>query len=251
MAQLDNAPVTERPSTATAPAVDEPRDRGQIALLAIAAAAVATAVVVVLTSGGDESSTAARGDDAVRRPAVTAPATTDPVLPAPSNPTAGAAPTAGTQAPGTASAPGTAAPGAGGSAGLPGGWEPRTFEGVTFAVPPGATGADVVDPGNADAPALFSWNGPSLGGEVHAHVSMWITAADGVPTLGSEYQQITVPGADRAHMWTGQTDGDPASTTVDVHMVAGSRYINLVANVAPGAEGEEIVRRLIASIVIG
>ena len=250
MAQLDNAPVTDRPTTPTAPAVDrdEPRDRGQIALLGIAAAAVVTAVVVVLTTGGDTSTTPTREDDAARRPAVTTPAVTDPVLSAPANPTAGAAPTDGTQAP--APAPGTAAPGTA-TAAVPGGWETRTFEGVTFAVPPGATSADVVDPGNADAPALFSWNGPALGGDVHSHVSMWIYGTGGAPELGAEYTQITVPGADRAHMWTGPTGTEPASTTVDVHLVAGSRYINLVATVAPGAEGEEIVRKLVASVVVG
>ena len=97
-----------------------------------------------------------------------------------------------------------------------------------------------MDPGNADAPALFSWNGPSLGGEVYSHVSMWIYATGEAPTLGAEYQAITVPGATKAHMWTGPTGGGQASITVDVHIVAGSRYINLNAAVAPGAAGEQI-----------
>jgi hypothetical protein len=36
-----------------------------------------------------------------------------------------------------------------------------------------------------------------------------------------------------------------------VHIVAGSRYINLNAAVAPGAAGEQTVRDLIASVVVG
>ena len=52
-------------------------------------------------------------------------------------------------------------------------------------------------------------------------------------------------------MWTGPTGGDSASTTVDVHIVAGSRYINLNAAVAPRAAGEQMVRDLVASVVVG
>jgi hypothetical protein len=257
MGHLENAAGTDRTSVLDSPrprppAVEprEPRDRGFFALVAVGVAAVVTAVVVVATSGGDEPSTVA--DEAVRTPAVTAPATTDPVLDAPANPTAPVGTTAaGTQAPGSSSSAAPApAPAGSGTTGLPTGWEARTFEGVTFAVPPGATQPDVVDPGNADAPALFSWNGPSLGGEVYSHVSMWIYATGEAPTLGAEYQSISVPGADTAHMWTGPTGGQ-ASITVDVHIVAGGRYINLNAAVAPGAAGEQTVRDLVASIVVG
>ena len=254
MGHLDTAPDTERRTSglqSRPPAADtgEPRDRGFFSLVAVGVAAVGTAVVVIMTSGGDEPTTAAY--DPVRTPRVTAPATSDAVLDAPANPTAPVARTAaGTQAPG-ASTSATPAPAGSGTSGLPAGWEARTFEGVTFAVPPGATPPDVVDPGNADVPALFSWNGPSLGGEVHSHVSMWIYATGEAPTLGAEYQAITVPGATTAHMWTGPTGGGQASITVDVHIVAGSRYLNLNAAVAPGAAGEQMVRDLVASVVVG
>ena len=253
MGHLDIAPDTDRRTSgpASRPPADprEPRDRGFIALVAVGVAAVVAAVVVIMTSGGDEPTTAAY--DPVRTPAATTPTTSDPVLAAPANPTAPVGTTAaGTQAPGasTSAAP---APAGSGTSGLPSGWEARTFEGVTFAVPPGATQPDVVDPGNADAPALFSWNGPNLGGEVYSHVSMWIYATGQAPTLGAEYQAITVPGADKAHMWAGPTGGGQASITVDVHIVAGGRDINLNAAVAPGAAGEQMVRDLVASVVVG
>jgi hypothetical protein len=254
MAHLDIASDTDSRTSgldSRPPADDprEPRDRGFIALVAIGVAAVVTAVVVVATSGGDEPTTTAY--DPARTPADTAPVTSDPVLGAPANPTAPAGTTAATEAPGasTSAAP-APAPAGSGTSGLPSGWETRTFEGITFAVPPGATQADVVDPGNADAPALFSWNGPSLGGEVYSHVTMWVYATGDAPTLGSEYKAINIPGADKAHMWTGPTGGQ-ASTTVDVHIVAGSRYINLNAAVASGTAGEQTVRNLIASVVVG
>jgi hypothetical protein len=265
MGKLDDASGTDRRTsvldrpedraTPRTPAVaePEPRDRVGIALMGVATAVTAAAVVAIVwvTSGGDEASTA-RTYDAARTPSATAPATSDVVLPAPVTPSAPAATTTGAPAPGTASAPGTAAPStATGGTAVPAGWEPRTFEGVTFAVPPGATAPDVVDPGNADAAALFSWTGPSLGGEVYSQVSMWVYPAANAPTLGPEYQPITVPGADRAHMFTGPTGGDPASTVVDVHVLAGSRYVNLTATVAPGAAGEQTVRDLVASLSVG
>jgi hypothetical protein len=254
MGQLDNTSVTDRPTSVPevrpkVPAAEE-RDPGYgwFVFLAVGIAAAAIAAIVFLTSGDDEPTTSPRAYEPVRTSAVTATATTSPALPsatasAPAEPT-----TAGTPAPGTASAP---AAGSTGSQALPAGWEGRTFQGVTFAVPPGATQPDLVDPGNADAPAFFSWTGPSLGGEIYSHISMWVSPASGAPTLGTEYQAITVPGADRAHMWTGPTGGQPASTTVDVHVVAGSRYINLTATVAAGAAGEQTIRDLVASLAVG
>jgi hypothetical protein len=275
MGHLDNASATDRPTTVLVSRPDdrtgngtpsgdaagrtpdgerrEPRDRVEIALLAVvtAVAAAAIATVVVVTSGGDDSSTA---DAAIRTPAVTAGATTDPAVPTPGTATDPApTTTAGTPAPGDATTPAAGSPGAATSAtaAQAAGWEPRTFQGVTFAVPPGATAPDLADPGNADAPALFSWTGPSLGGEIYSHVSMWIYPADGAPTPGPEYQSITVPGADQARMWTGPTGSEPASITVDVHVLAGSRFINVVATVAPGAAGEQTVRDLVASLAVG
>jgi hypothetical protein len=249
MGHLDNTSVTDRPAATTPAPVDEPRDRGWIALLAIGVAAVVTAVVVILTSGSDEPPTAARSSAAVRTPAATA--TLDPALPAPANPTAPVG-TAGTPAPGaSAPAAGSSGPSGGATTGLPAGWEARTFQGVTFAVPPGATQPDLTDPGNADAPALFNWTGPSLGGEVYSHVSVWVQAASGAPTLGPEYQAITVPGATQARMWTGPTGAEPATTTVDVHVLVGDRFINLVGTFAAGAAGEQAVGDLVASLSVG
>jgi hypothetical protein len=252
MGQLDNTSVTDRPTSvrdtaARVPVADEREPGyGWFVFLAVGVAVAAIAAIVFLTGGDDEPSTPARAYDPVRTPAVTAPGTTSEALP---SATASAEPTtAGTSAPAAASTPASAGTA---TSALPAGWEARTFQGVTFAVPPGATQPDLVDPGNADAPALFSWNGPSLGGEIYSHVSMWISAASGAPTLGSEYQAIAVPGAERAHMWTGPTGSQPASTTVDVHIVAGSTYINLTATVAAGAAGEQTVRDLIASLRIG
>jgi hypothetical protein len=254
MGQLDSAPVTDRPTSVLgaarpAPAAEpEPRRRGPIVAVALVTAAAATAAVVVLTSGGDDPAPT-RATDAVRTPAATA--TLDPVLPAPASPAPGVATPPTTPAPGAAPAPGAGTPAPGASTSLPAGWENRTFQGVTFAVPPGATQPDLVDPGNADAPALFSWTGPSLGSETFSFVSIWIYPADGAPTLGPEYTAITVPGAERAHMWTGPTGNEPASTTVDVHVLAGDRFINLTAALAPGAAGEQMVRALVASLTIG
>ncbi len=254
MGQLDNASVTDRPTAdlgAPRPAptpIDEPRDRGWIALLGIGVAVVVTAVVVILTSGSDDPSPTPTAD---RTPVATATATLDPALPAPASPTAGAAATTGAPAPGTASAPaaGSTAAAPGGAA--PAGWEARTFQGVSFRVPAGATQPDLTDPGNADAPALFNWTGPSLGADAFAHVSVWVQSAANAPTLGPEYTAITVPGASQARMWTGPTGAEPVTTTVDVHVLAGDRFINVVGTFASGAAGEQAVRDLVASLSVG
>ena len=47
------------------------------------------------------------------------------------------------------------------------------------------------------------------------------------------------------------TGTDPASITVDVHMLTADRRINLVAMFPPGPAGEQMVRDLIASVSIG
>ena len=189
----DTAPAPR--TTGTEPADEQGlRWRGPVALLAVASA---IAALVVWIFGGNDPATTERAATDVTRPAATAPVTTE------SAPTTAADTTAPAPAPApdAPAATGTAAPStpAAATTSLPAGWEPRTFQGVTFAVPPGATQPDLVDPGTADAPALFSWTGPSLGGEVYSHVSMWIYSAGGAPTLGPEYQPITVPGADQAH----------------------------------------------------
>ena len=80
---------------------------------------------------------------------------------------------------------------------------------------------------------------------------MWIYATGEAPTLGAEYRSITVPGADTGPHVDRSHRRRPASITVDVHIVAGGRYINLNAAVAPGAAGEQMVRDLVASIVVG
>ena len=54
-----------------------------------------------------------------------------------------------------------------------------------------------------------------------------------------------------ADAWTGRTGFEPPTVTVDVHMLTGGRYVNLVATFAAGPEGEQMARDLIASLSIG
>jgi hypothetical protein len=84
----------------------------------------------------------------------------------------------------------------------PAAWDTRNFMGLTFAVPPGARTADVVD----DAPVsqwegpTFTWNGPLLGGDEYSFVSVEVTDTyeGGLPPLdGGDW--YTVPGADDAY----------------------------------------------------
>ncbi|HEV7186971.1 MAG TPA: hypothetical protein VGN28_03680 [Blastococcus sp.] len=218
--------------------------------LAVAAAvlAVAAGAVVWITVGTDPASadrhttaqaTASRSAAAPSlaapsgSPAPTAPAAADPAVTASAAPSAAKAPNSAAVAP------------------APAGWESRTFQGVTFSVPPGAVAPDAQDPGNADVPPSFVWTGPSVGDGSNAQITVRILPADQAPTLGSEYQVVTVPGADQAHLRTGSIDSQPPMTAVDVNIVAANRFINVTGMFAAGPVGEQMVRDLVASLRIG
>jgi hypothetical protein len=218
--------------------------------LAVAAAVAVVAVGAVAWSTADGNSPSADRSDATTAPSRgSAAASSDAAPPAstvpPETETSHGGASAGATPP-AAAAPSTAQP-----APLPAGWEARTFQGVTFAVPPGAQAADVQDPGNADAPASFVWTGPDLGNGTNAQISVRIFPADQAPTLGSEYQSITVPGADQGHMRTGDIDSQPPMTAVDVHILAGGKFINVAGMFASGPAGQQMVRDLVASLRMG
>jgi hypothetical protein len=223
--------------------------RGRRWAVAAAVVAVAAGAIVWITAGGDPASADRQATGAVR----SSEAAPLPSLAAPSESAVATAPDASPSAPSVGSAPsakaGTA--GAPAPAPVPAGWESRTFQGVTFAVPPGALSPDVLDPGNADAPPSFVWTGPSVGDGINAQITVWIYTADKAPTLGAEYQPITVPGADKAQLRTGATGSEPPLTAADVHILSGGRYINLVGMFAAGPAGEQMVRDLVASLSIG
>ena len=217
--------------------------------LAVAAAVVAVAAgaVVWTTSGTDPAS----ADRAARDHAV---ASASPAAPSDAAPDPSAAPTAAEP---SANAVTGSAPSAGKAstpvapAPAPAGWESRTFQGVTFSVPPGAVAPDAQDPGNADVPPSFVWTGPSIGGGANAQITVRIMPGDQAPALGPEYQSITVPGTDQGHMRTGEIASEPPMTAVDVHVLAGGRFINVVGMFAAGPEGDQAVRDLVASLRIG
>jgi hypothetical protein len=217
--------------------------------VAVAVVAVAAGAIVWITAGGD---TASADREASGKAAASASASS----PSDVAPSASAAPTSANpsaNAPSVGSAP-FAKAGSGSApapASLQAGWESRTFQGVTFAVPPGAQSPDVLDPGNADAPPSFVWTGPAVGDDINAQITVWIYTADKAPTLGAEYQPITVPGADKAQLRTGATGSEPPLTAADVHILSGGRYINLVGMFAAGPAGEQMVRDLVASLSLG
>ena len=221
------------------------RTRRLVVAVAVAAVAAVAAGAVVWSTAGGNPAPAGRAD------AATAPSSESatPTLPAPVGAGTTADATSASAVPSARTAGPTVAQPA--AALLPAGWESRSFQGVTFAVPAGAQAPDVLDPGNADAPPTFVWTGPSLGDGVNAQISVWIYPAAQAPELGAEYQPITVPGADQAHARTGVIGSEPALTALDVHVLSGGRFINLVGMFAAGPAGEQMTRELIASLSIG
>jgi hypothetical protein len=238
-----------KPAPAPEPA-DEPKLgwRGPVALLAVVS--VITALVVWIF-GGDDPATTEQSAAEATRPSATAPVTSDPAATtaapttAPADAGAGA-PGAPAPAPGTA---GTSAPAATTAPPAPG-WETRTFQGVTFSVPPGSRLPDVVDEGGDGATPLFAWNGPALGGDMYAQVSMWVLPADG-STPPDVYRPVTVPGAQQAFVLIGPGGTQPETVTVDLHMMTGDRHVNLFAMFEAGPAGEQMAQDLIASVVVG
>jgi hypothetical protein len=143
---------------------------------------------------------------------------------------------------------------------LAGDWEPRTFQGVTFAVPPGARMADVENdvPVSSwtDGPS-YIWNGPHLGGDAYSSVSVTITEPfeGGLPPReGGRW--FSVPGAEKAYgniEYAPATRGGPDAdrTIVWLEMLAGDRVVQLDAAFAAGPEGEQMAQDLVDSISVG
>jgi hypothetical protein len=246
----DETAVIDERTTAETPSPQAGRRKRRLAVAAAAAAVAVMAVGAVAWSAVDGNPASAERSDPATAPSHGSAAASSDAAPSastvpPETETSHGGSSAGATPPAVAG-PSTAQP-----APLPAGWESRTFQGVTFAVPPGAEAPDVLDPGNGDAPPSFVWTGPTLGEGTNAQISLWIYPAGQAPTIGAEYQSITVPGADQAHMRTGAMSSEPPLTAVDVHVLAGGRFINLVGMFAGGPAGEQMTRDLIASLSIG
>lgn len=230
--------------TTTPPSVRRHR-RLAVAAAVLALAAGATAWITV----GTDSASADRQAPGQARASASAAASPD------AAPSSSAAPTAADpSANAVAGSPSSAATGpatAAAPAPAPAGWEPRTFQGLGFSVPPGAVAPDVQDPGNADVPPSFVWTGPAVGDGANAQITVRVFPADQAPALGPEYQSLTVAGAEQAHLRTGAIDSQPPMTAVDVHILAGGRFINVAGMFASGPAGEQMVRDLVASLRIG
>ncbi|MGY1988061.1 hypothetical protein ACI792_17730 [Blastococcus sp. SYSU DS0669] len=203
--------------------------RGRLALLAVttATAAVAAGTVVAV-----DALTADRGQE-VARPT--------PVRTSTPPPPVSATPAAEPTAPVT-------------------GWEIRTFEGVTFEVPPGARAADTIDPGPApslfDGPSL-TWNGPRLGGDVYAEVQITqIETYEGglYPADGGDW--FTVAGADAAYGGVdaaSRSDGagaEVATTSVWLYLLDGDRQFRVSALLPGGDTGVQMAERVVASLAV-
>lgn len=220
--------------------------------LAVAAAVLVVAAgTVVWSTVGTDPASADR--QASGKAAASSTSASSPSGAAPSESAAptSAAPSATAPGARTASSAGTGSPTAAAPAPIPAGWESRTFQSVTFAVPPGAVAPDVQDPGSADVPPSFVWTGPAIGDGANAQITVRISPADQAPALGPEYQVITVPGADQGHLRTGAIDSQPPMTAGDVHILAGGTFINVTGMFAAGPAGEQMVRDLVASLRIG
>jgi hypothetical protein len=148
----------------------------------------------------------------------------------------------------------------GGPTSIPNGWEPRTFQGVTFAVPPGARSADSVTdlPVSSwtDGPSLV-WNGPHLGGDLYSSVNVTITQAfeGGLPPRGGGHA-FSVPGAEVAYgnIETSQMSDGVAQaerTVVWLAMLDGDRVVHLDAVFDGGPAGEQMAQDLVASLALG
>ena len=223
--------------------------RRRPAIVAAAAAgviALAVGAVVWSTSGSTPTSAESR---ATGTPRSSAPAAVSDA--APSVPAAPVPPGGSETGPKSSAAPSAAKPSTPAAAApVPPAWTSRTFQGVTFAVPPGATAPDLQDPGNADAPATFAWTGPAFSDGVNAQITIRFYPADQAPAPAPEYRSVTVPGADQAHVRTG-TISDPPLTAVDVQVLWGGRFVDIVGMFAAGPDGEQMARALLASLSVG
>jgi hypothetical protein len=143
---------------------------------------------------------------------------------------------------------------------VPDGWEPRAFQGVTFAVPPGARSADSVTDipisSWTDGPSLV-WNGPHLGGDLYSSVNVTITQPfeGGLPPREGGHA-FTVPGAEVAYgnIETSQMSDGVAQaerTVVWLAMLDGDRVVHLDAVFDGGPSGEQMAQDLVASLAVG
>ena len=205
--------------------------RGRIALIAVATATAA--VVVGAATTADLLSATPRGGE-VAVPSRTAPATTEP------------APSATPTSP-SSDAPGPAV-----------GWEPRSFQGVTFAVPPGSRAEDTVDlrPVTSwfEGPSL-TWNGPALGGGEYSSVTVQVTETfEGGLTPADGGEWFTVPGAESAYgdidYWAGTGTYGPTveAHTFWLHVLVGDRQVQVSGTFSGEDAGKEMARDVIASI---
>ncbi|SOE00504.1 hypothetical protein [Blastococcus haudaquaticus] len=147
---------------------------------------------------------------------------------------------------------------------VPAGWERRTFQGVTFAVPPGSRTADTIDesaePSFMEGPSL-TWNGPSLGDGEYSLVTVRLLEPfeGGLPPMDGDYFLPVVPGGTDTHAFvlTLGPDNDPipGRTTVErtsfgVQILAGDRRVVIGGQFPAGAAGEQMARDVIASIAV-
>jgi hypothetical protein len=227
--------------------------RGRITLIAVA---TATAAVVVGTATAVDLLSANRAGE-VAGPSVTPSTTT---APAPTTPATTSDPVAPSSDPVAPSTPEVADPGSD-AAVLPAGWERRTFLGVSFAVPPGARMADYVmeePPVESGERPTFIWNGFPIGEHGYAHVKVVVFPDNATWTDPEGYEPVTVSGAERAHVAIG-TDvvADPANpadatamTGMGLEILTADRRVHLDADFVAGPEGEQMMRDLIASLVV-
>jgi hypothetical protein len=135
--------------------------------------------------------------------------------------------------------------------------------GVDFAVPPGARIDDYVNTdtrSGCDSCSEFIWNGPDAGGDrqVYTHIKVVVFPDSATENLAAQgYDVADVRGAQEAYMatQTGETidvDNQPFKT-LDMALEAwtsSGRRVHVDAVFPVGSAGEQMVRDLVASIVI-
>jgi hypothetical protein len=216
--------------------------RGRIAFLSVATATAA--VVVGTTTAVDLLSASA--DREVAGPALPTVPTTEPAPTTEPEP----APTTSVPATPTTESEIPVAP-SDGSTVFPDGWEDRSFMGVTFMVPPGASAPDSVhmapSPSN---PSDLTWHGQPFGNQREENVG--VTSDNWVHLVRQldGHEPITIPGAEEAYiLWTDALN--PGSTGFLVLMRADDRRIHVHCSFEAGPEGKQKAQHVLDSIVIG
>jgi hypothetical protein len=160
-----------------------------------------------------------------------------------------------TTATGSAAASATDASPTGGAAVIPAGWEARSFQGVTFAVPPGGQGGEDIDQRHGPT---FRWNGPDLGNglvQASTSVTLVVRRRDGELPPPDGDQVVTVRGASAVHNDVGPADitsTDPDETfevtAGVVQMFTADAVVFLGVQFPAGPVGEQMTHDLLASI---